>query len=89
MTYNNNMGCTSSKISRRFRNRKIIEVPSLKLKKTRMSLESMSPLEPRLPDFFTIFVSNKNSIPILHIEYNSLRNRRIQNQIPRLTKAIN
>ena len=78
MTYNINMGCASSKISRRSRNLKIIEMPSFKIRKTRMSLGSISPLDSESFIALTEFVSNINITPILHIENNSLRNKRLQ-----------
>lgn len=73
------MGCAGIKIAKRAEFKRCVEVPNFKLKKTRNSSNSASPSD------FLIFMSDvkskpkPNKAPLLNIEANRLRNKRLMN----------
>lgn len=88
MAYNINMGCTSTKITKRVNQRITIKIPDSKLRKTRLNLESVSLMD--LDIFWTGTKSahNQKIIPLLHIEDNPLRKNRLL-QIVNITSTSN
>ena len=71
------MGCTSSKITKRFKHKIIIEAPTFKLRKTRLSSESTSSIKFNIFNSVKKFESNDKVIPILRIEDNPLWKNRL------------
>lgn len=73
------MGCAGIKIAKQSEIKKFVDVPDFKFKKTRNSSNSISPSDLLIFNTDIKISITPDKIPLLNIEVNALRNRRIMN----------